>query len=95
MPDPVFRAHLRVQTCDRTLDFWRKASPAGGEDLSRWLEPVNRAIRQAWLSAATGTAERRTEWLVSELSLLAERLEHGTLSRSDFDLLKARINVGY
>jgi hypothetical protein len=88
-----YRTHLRVQTSDRALDFWHAArSP---ENFSRWVDPVNRAIRQAWLSAATDKAERQTEWLVSELSRLAERLEHRTLTRSDFDLLKARITGGY
>jgi hypothetical protein len=58
-------------------------------------EPVNHAIRQASVSAAAEKAERRAEWFVSELSRLAERLEHGTLYRSDFELLKARITGGY
>jgi len=87
------RTYLRVQTVDRILDF---AYPAvfSPEYFRRWLEPVNLAIRQAWLSAAADNAERRTEWLVSELSRLAERLEHGTLTGSDFDVLKARIISG-
>jgi hypothetical protein len=89
-----YRIHLRVQTSDRILEFWHSAvSP--GEDFGRWLEPVNRAIRQAWLSAAQVERQPSTEWLVSELSRLAERLEHGTLTKSDFDLLKARIIGGY
>jgi hypothetical protein len=87
------RTHLRVQTFDRTLDFWHAAQFP--ENFGRWLKPVNRAIRQAWLTAAADKAERQTDWLVSELSRLAERLEHDTLTRSDFDLLKARIIGGY
>jgi hypothetical protein len=90
-----YRIHLRVQTGDRILDFWRAVLPA--KNIWRWLEPVNSAIRQARLSVAGDKAERQpgTEWLVSELSRLAERLEHGTLTRSDFDLLKARIIYGF
>jgi hypothetical protein len=90
--DYEYRTRLRVQTADRVLDFWYAAVPAASY---RWLEPVSRAIRQAWLSAGTEQAGRRTEWLVSELSRLAERLDHGTLARSDFELLKARIAGGY
>lgn len=90
-----YRIQLRVQTADRTLDFWRAVLPA--KVIYPWLEPVNCAIRQAWLSATADKAEQQpgTEWLVSELSRLAERLEHGTLTRSDFDLLTARIIGGY
>lgn len=87
-----YRIHLRAQTCDRTMGFWHVASPATNY---RWLEPVNAAIREAWLSASAGKAASHTEWLVSELSRLAERLERGTLTRSEFDLLKARIIGGY
>lgn len=90
--DYEYRTHLRVQTVDGVLDFWYKALPSADY---RWLEPVSRAIRQAWLSAGTEKAERHTEWLVSELSRLAERLGDGSLTRSDFELLKARIAGGY
>lgn len=82
------RIQLRIQAGDRTLDFWHAVVPP--KDY-HWVETVNRAIREALLSAA---AARHTEWLVSELSGLAERLERGTLTRSDFDLLKARISGG-
>lgn len=88
------RTHLQVEASDRMLGFWYAGalSPA---HFRRWLEPVNHAIRQASVSAAADKAERRTEWFVGELSRLAERLEHGTLYRSDFELLKARITGGY
>jgi hypothetical protein len=89
-----YRIHLQVQTSDQILEFWHTAS-SPGEDFGRWLEPVNRAIRQAWLSAAQAERQQNTEWLVSELSRLAERLEHATLTKSDFDLLKGRIIGGY
>lgn len=85
------RTCLRVQTVDLILDFWYTAVfPA--EDIRQWLEPANRAIREAWLSAA---ADKRTDWLVSELSRLADRLDHGTLTRTDFEFLRARIAGGY
>jgi hypothetical protein len=88
------RTHLRVQALDRELYFWC-ATALTPVSYRRFLEQVSRAIRQAWLSVGAEKAEGRTEWLVSELSRLAERLEHGTLTRSDFDLLKARIIGGY
>lgn len=88
------RIHLRIQTSDQILDFWR-TTLSSGEDFGGWLEPVNRAIRQAWLSVAQAERQPSSEWLVSELSRLAEQLEHGRLTRSDFDLLKARIIGGY
>ena len=89
------RVHLRVQTSDRILDFWH-ASSSAGQDFARWLEPVNSAIRQAWLSATPGKGndEGHTDWLVGELSRLTERLERGTLTRSDFEQLKIRIIGG-
>ncbi|MBO0836308.1 MAG: hypothetical protein J2P28_12505 [Actinobacteria bacterium] len=87
-----YRTHLRVQTVDRILDFWR-AGDLSPEVFRRWVEPVNSAIRAAWLSTAAEKAGR-TDWLVSELSRLAERLEHGTLTGSDFDVLKARVSGG-
>lgn len=90
--DYEYRTHLRVQAGDRTLDFWHAGTPGGKY---RWLEPVVLAIRQAWLSAGADNAKRRTEWLVSELSRLAEQLDHGSLTRSDFEQLKARITGGY
>jgi hypothetical protein len=89
--DYEYRTHLRVQTSDRTLDFWLAATPAGNY---RWLEPINGAIRQAWLLAAAAKAERHSEWLVTELSRLAERLDRGALTRSDIELLKAKISSG-
>lgn len=87
------RAYLRVQARDRTLEFRQVVRfPTS----YRWLEPVNQAIRTAWLSAAAAKAETQTtEWIVSELDRLAERLGHGTVSRSDLDLLKARIISGH
>lgn len=91
----AFFVPLRVETVDRTLDFCHTA-PFWGADFSHWLEPVSRSIREACLSAAADAADRdRNEWFVSELSRLAERLEHGTLTRSDFELVKARIAAGY
>jgi hypothetical protein len=53
------RTHLRVQTFDRILDFWYAAA-LSPENFRRWLEPVNRSIRQARLSAAAAKAERRS-----------------------------------
>jgi hypothetical protein len=93
MDNREYRIRLRVQTQDRTLDFSR-ASFSAATDFGRWLEPVNRAIRQAWLSAAADKAARQTEWIVAELSGLAERLDHGTVTRSDVELLKSRISSG-
>jgi len=92
-----YRTHLRVQTVDRTIDFWHEASAPDSlspGSFGRRIEPVNRAIRAAWLSAAADE-DGRTEWLVSELSRLAERLDHGTLTRSDLELLRARVTGGY
>ncbi len=86
-----YRIHLRVQADDRTLDFWQVI--LYGKNYS-WLAPVNRAIRQARLSATQAERQRSNEWLVSELSRLADRLDHNALTRSDFELLKASITAG-
>jgi hypothetical protein len=88
-----YRTHLRVETLDRSWDFWHISSSPGA-DFSPWLEPVNRAIRQACISAAQAERQPTTEWFLTELARLAERLEQGTLTGADFSLLRAKIIGG-